>query len=776
MAHTLEDGYKTAKQIEREWFSGVGHKFRAKAEKYHQLRKYARGEHSVEDSKSLIVKDTMADSYTNYDFSPIQILPKFKDKMVNDMLPQLYNLEANAVDKYSTDLKNEERNRLMKRMLSKTLDQDMSELFGVDMEAVQGDDRPDSEEEVDLRVSLNYKANIEIAVEESIKYTFALNDYDETLFALLNDAVDIGRVAVKTVLHPSLGIITERIDPSEMVWSYSRKRNSKDCWYFGLRERTTISEFQAMTNSVTDMSKPTKPQILTSNEDFLKSLSGSIEEVNRVPNNEENADPGSMDVDNKFDLLYYTYKTVDVNYFKKKTYSSGATKITPFKGDYDGRPTKGFEVIADKKEVWYEGYLILGTSYVFDHKLVDNLAYDDSTGIARVISPISMYATALYEGTSKGMIERCVTLIDKMQTTEIKIQQLVAAARPSGIRIDVSKINNIQTVGGSMDYRTVMQIYNETGNEIFSSGDGEENEYSQGNIHELNNGVVRGIMDLVAIQNNYLTQLRDAIGLPQGADASMPHPDTAVRVQEQVIRSSNVTMSHVLDSVLKLTRYNSNCVFLRIRQIFKYYPHIAESYIKAVGKINVELVESLKNLSLYDLGIFTSLKPNTQALSRLENNIELSLRAQTIDLDDAEEVREVGKGNTKMANQLLRIRREKREKKRNDQEKQKIELQGEQGVKQTQAAAEAEQMKLQLATQLDQARIQAEAEAKIAIATEEANLKIKVLSHEYSLKGQLEKTKGEVVNSRTVMQETEKTFRQDKVNQNAKELESLKKV
>ena len=271
MEQTLRQGFKIAKEIEGEWFSGASTRFSEKADKYHKLRKYARGEHNVEGSKSLVTDGT-GEAYTNYDFSPIQILPKFKDKMVNDMLPQLYNVEANAVDKYSTDLKNEERDRLRKRMVSASLDQDMAELFGVDMEAAHGDERPESEEEIDLRMKLNYKPNIELVAEESLKYTYALNDYDETLFALLNDAVDIGRIATSVTMHPSYGIVVNREDPAEMVWSFCRKRNHSDAWYYGLRKRVTISDLQLMTNIVIDGGKPTNDKILTTNNDLVKQL------------------------------------------------------------------------------------------------------------------------------------------------------------------------------------------------------------------------------------------------------------------------------------------------------------------------------------------------------------------------------------------------------------------------------------------------------------------------------------------------------------------------
>jgi len=758
----LKSGYEKAKQIENEWFLGSGQRFTLKSEKYHILRRYARGEHSVESSKTLITKGA-DEVHTNYDFSPIQILPKFKDKLVNDMMPQLYNLEANAVDQYSTDLKNKERDRLRRRMVSKNLDEDMMAIFGVDVAGSQGEDRPDSEEEIDLRMNLNFKPNAEIAIEEALKYTFQLNDHEEILFELLNDAVDIGRIATREYIHPSNGIIIKRIDPAEMVWSYSRKRNHSDCWYYGLRERVTIGDLKTMTNSVLDMANSSLPEEkLLSDENFSKSLRGNINEIYRTHNSEENLEPGSMDSTEKLDILYYNYKTVVKTFYKKKTYKSGRTKITNFKGEYNGEPTKGFEVFSDKKEVWYEGYLILGTNYIFGHKLVDNLSYKKTSGINRVYPPIRMYATSLYQGDAKGMIERCVTLIDKMQTTEIKLQQLIAATRPSGIRIDISKINNIKTAGAAMDYKTVMKIYDETGNEIYASGDGEENEYSQGNIHELRNGVATGIMDLVAIQNNYLTQLRDAIGLPQGADASMPHPDTAVKVQEIVTRNSNITVSHVLDSVLKLTRYTADSVFVRIKDLFKYYPHLKDSYVKAIGQINIELVETLDNLDKHDIGIFVSLKPNARSLTQLEQNIQVAVTNQSITMDDAQEVRDVGQGNTKLANQLLRVRREKREKTLNQREQEKIQLQGEQQANVARVQGETEEAKMQGKMVSEQTVIQSQAEADIAVAREKGAQDRETLKLEYQLKFGIETSKSKDSNNKLNFAESQKMERRDK--------------
>lgn len=774
MFDKLKKSHDIAKQIEREWFLGQNSKFIDKSEKYHRLRKYARGEHNVDKSISIIVpkeNGSAQESYTNYDLNPIQILPKFKDRIVNDALPQLYKVTAEAVDEYHTDLKNEERNRLLKRLVSAGLDKDMQDLFDIDVSPAGSEDRPTSVEEVDLRMNMDYKPNVEIAVEAIVNYTFELNDYEEIMFDLLSDAVDIGRICTMTTLHPNKGIVIERVDASDAVWSYSKKRNHDDGWYYGIRKRVTISELQTMTNSVLDMSNSTVPVKKGWDEALVKEIKGSSQNYGKTNYNEQDSwSTNTLDDTERLDLLYYTYKDVVTQYFKKKTYASGATKITPFKGDYNGEETQGFTVFADKREVWIEGYLILGTDYTFGAKYVDNLAYKETMGINKVYSPVRMYAISLYEGNAKGIIERCETIIDKMQTTEIKIQQMVAAVKPSGIRIDVSKIENIETTGGAMDFKTVMKIYNETGNEIYASGDGDPNDFSQGNIHELRNGVVQGLMDLVAIQNNYLTQLRDAIGLPQGTDASNPHPDTAVKVQEEVVRSSNVTLRHILDAVLKITAYNADNIFSRIKDVFKYYPHIRDSYEKSVGKINSDVVDSLKDLGKHDLGIFCSLKPSVQDRSQLEANINAALLKQDITLDDAQQARYIGETSTKMANQYLRIRRERREQKLTSRENEKIELQGQQQQKLAQVQAQAKNEALQITLTIDQSRIQSEAEAKIAILREEHTLSLDKIAKEFEYDSQLEQIKAGAHVNKTIFQEDQKNKRQDNNNTEKSEM------
>ena len=63
----------------------------------------------------------------------------------------------------------------------------------------------------------------------------------------------------------------------------------------------------------------------------------------------------------------------------------------------------------------------------------------------------------------------------------------------------------------------------------------------------------------------------------------------------------------------------------------------------------------MKDLYLYDFGIFIELEPDEEEKQMLENNIQTALSQGLIDLDDAIDIREVK--NIKLANQLLKIKR-----------------------------------------------------------------------------------------------------------------------
>ncbi len=92
-------GLKVAKAIEQEWFNGdkITSKYRNSLNDFHRLRLYARGEQSIQKYKDeLSINGDL--SYLNLDWSPVPIIPKFVDIVVNGIAERTYDIKAYSQD------------------------------------------------------------------------------------------------------------------------------------------------------------------------------------------------------------------------------------------------------------------------------------------------------------------------------------------------------------------------------------------------------------------------------------------------------------------------------------------------------------------------------------------------------------------------------------------------------------------------------------------------------------------------------------------------------
>ena len=102
-------------------------------------------------------------------------------------------------------------------------------------------------------------------------------------------------------------------------------------------------------------------------------------------------------------------------------------------------------------------------------------------------------------------------------------------------------------------------------------------------------------------------------------------------------------------------------------------------------------------LHLYDFGIFLELQPDEEEKAMLENNIQMALQQQNINIEDAVDLREIK--NIKLANQLLKIRRKKKEELDRQIQMQNIQAQTESNTQSAQNTAQIEIQKNQVLTQ-----------------------------------------------------------------------------
>ena len=302
---------------------------------------------------------------------------------------------------------------------------------------------------------------------------------------------------------------------------------------------------------------------------------------------------------------------------------------------------------------------------------------------------------------------------------------------PDGVYLDADGLAEID-LGNGTNYnpQEALNMFFQTGSVIGRSftQDGDMNP-GKVPIQEITSGSGGNKMQaLIGTYNYYLQMIRDVTGLNEARDGSMPDKNALVGVQKLAAANSNTATRHILQAGLYLTAEMAECLSLRISDIIEYSP-TKDAFIQAIGAHNVATLEEMKELHLYDFGIFIELQPDEEEKAMLENNIQMALQQQTIDLEDAIDVRDVR--NVKLANQLLKVRRKKKLERDQRAQQQNIQAQAEANQQSAQAAAQAEVQKNQALSQVTSQLEQTKSQLRIEEQRQEAMLKRELMELEF---------------------------------------------
>jgi hypothetical protein len=727
---TYEYGLKVAKAIQREWFNeGQGYqnsRYHHNYNNFHKLRLYARGEQSVQKYKDeLSINGDL--SYLNLDWKPVPIISKFVDIVVNGISERQYAVKAYSQDPFGVEKRTKYMESILNDINAKSFDAIAKQKLNMDLRENKQDDLPETPEELDLHMSLNYKQAVEIAEEQAINVLLEGNKYDLTRKRVLYDLTVLGIAACKTTFNTSEGVKVEYVDPANIVYSHTESPYFDDIYYVGEVKTIPINEFIKEFPGIPDSE--------------LEELTKSSYQMNyRYGNRRNNVEEDN----NKIDILYFNYKTYNHEVYKLKETATGLQKIIE-KDDTFNPPTGedlAFERLGRKIECLYEGALILGTDKLIKWQKADNMMRPKSD-FTKVKMNYSITAPRMYEGRIESLVSRITGFADMIQLTHLKLQQVMSRMIPDGIYLDADGLAEID-LGNGTNYnpQEALNMFFQTGSIIGRSmtSEGDPNP-GKIPIQEIQSGGGAKMNGLIQTYNYYLQMIRDTTGLNEARDGSMPDPKSLVGVQKLAAANSNTATRHILQSGAFITQEIAEQLSLRISDVLEYSP-TANAFVQAIGSHNVATLNEMKNLHLYDFGIFIELQPDEEEKQLLENNIQTALSQQTIDLEDAIDLREVK--NIKLANQLLKIRRKKKVKKDQMMQQQNMKAQADANAQQTQASAQAEMQKqqasmqneIQLATQrgeIEKGKLHAEAEVKKALMDHEFELNMKMKEMELKM-------------------------------------------
>mgnify|MGYP000430107882 CR=1 FL=1 len=731
---SVEYGTKVAKAIEQEWFNqgqGIQGRYYSTRDDFHKLKLYARGDQSIKKYKDEFAINGDL-SYLNLDWKPVPIIPKFVDIVVNGMQDRLYSVRAKGEDTLSTERRTQYVEAIQRDMNAAAMLDAVENQLGVDVRNVEKQNLPSNSEEFDLYMQLNYKQGIEIAEEQAIENIFNINKYEYLKNRVDYDLTVLGIGAMKHSFNNTDGVKLDYVDPANLVYSYTEDPYFNDVYYFGEVKKVKLNELKKQFPSLKD-------------EDFdeIAKKSGSWSTYNlNFDNTNDNAD------NNVATVLYFNWKTWGNNVYKIKETSTGAEKA--IKKDDEFNPPKDkrtrFQRVAKAEEVLYEGVYVLGQNKLLKWEKASNMIRPSSNA-NKVLMNYVVCAPRIYKGKINSLVSKMTPYADLIQLTHLKLQQAIQRMTPSGVYLDADGLAEIDLGNGtSYNPQEALNMYFQTGSIIGRSltVEGDPNP-GKVPIQELPGGGGNQVQLLIGAYNQYLQMIRDITGLNEARDGSDPDPKALVGVQKMAAANSNVATRHILDSSMFITKKLAECISLRFKDVLEFHP-TKELFINSIGGFSVGSLKELQNLHLHDFGIFLDLEPDEEEKARLENNIQMALTQGSIFLEDAIDIRQVR--NIKLANQLLKFRRVKKQQADAAQSEAasvaQAEAQGQAQIGIEEAKANANQIatesKIQIQkseNELDIKKMQYEAQTKKELMQFEYDLNVKLKELELSAQKEL---------------------------------------
>jgi len=745
-------GLKIAKAIETEWFyEDTNHsKYTNHKNNFHNLRLYARGEQPIQKYKDeLSINGDL--SYLNLDWTPVPIVSKFVDIVVNGIAERTYDIKAYSQDPFGVEKRTEYMESLMRDMELQQFDA-VTAQFGVDTKKTNVEELPKNNDELLLHMQLTYKQEVELAEEQALKVLFEGNKYELIKKQFYYDLTVLGIGAVKTSFTTSEGVTIDYVDPADLVYSYTDSPYFDDIYYVGEVKSIPVNELAKQFPHLTESDL----------EDIMKNKS-------YTRNNYNSRYSSKKEDNNTVQVLYFNYKTYMNEVYKIKETGSGADKIIPKNDEFNPPQEKEGEYsrLLRAIETLYEGAIILGTDKLLKWQMATNMMRPKSD-FTKVKMNYAIVAPRMYEGKIDSLVRRITGFADMIQLTHLKLQQVMSRLVPDGVYLDADGLAEID-LGNGTNYnpQEALNMFFQTGSVIGRSftQDGDINP-GKVPIQEIRSGNGGAKMQsLIGTYNYYLQMIRDVTGLNEARDGSMPDSNALVGVQKLAAANSNTATRHILQAGLFLTAETAECLSLRISDILEYSP-TADAFVQALGAHNVATLKEMSELHLYDFGIFLELSPDEEEKQLLENNIQVALQQQTIELEDAIDIRDIK--NIKLANQLLKIRRSKKQERDRQMQLENIQAQSQSNSQAAQVAAQVEVQKEQalsqnkaqfeqLKAQLDAQKMQQEVQLKKDLMALEFQYNMQLKGIEVQSLKQREQEKEDRKDERTKIQATQQS-------------------
>ena len=375
-------------------------------------------------------------------------------------------------------------------------------------------------------------------------------------------------------------------------------------------------------------------------------------------------------------VMDFEVKTTD-----KHRYVKQETKYTPTftRKDEDytppEKPRYKSEVYDDVYETIYGGYKIVEEDIIFDWGEKTNIPRSDDN-INKTELSFKAVAPNLTDDQFTSLVQRMIPYSDGIMRSWLKLQQIQQLQRPPGLMIDVDAAEEIDLGNGELTALDIQDVYDQTGNYYFR-GRRYDDMGNSTPVREIASNYVGLLNEQILAYNHNLQQIRDVTGLNEARDATQPSPEQTVGNTKIALMQSNNATKHINDAAFTgIVKRVAEDTVIRIQDILSYSNKLRKTYIAALGREDVMTINMMDKIPMHNFGIMIEVDLNEEEKAYLMQDVQVALKAGQIDIDDKYMVQQIP--NLKDAYRYLNMKVRKNKARKQQEEMQRIQAQGQQ--------------------------------------------------------------------------------------------------
>lgn len=693
-----EYGLAYANLMSKEWFNGGSTtskncQYASRKQWIVDKRLLARGEQNTERYKEHMSRQEGDMKYMNLNVKPINNTGKFCNVVSNGISDEHYTLDIRANDRLTLQRKADKLAEHRKNMRSMPLLRKTKQILGLDL--IPHGFIPQDEEELQLYSEIKDRPKIEIAEEITIDYVKKTNDYKFLETQKNKDLVQIGICASRTWTDPVNGVQFEYVDAEYLVHSFIRENNFNDAFYKGYIDSITIDDVKRESKFDDKKLRKIAKAYGTSKTTDIDYERCDINEILNI----------------KVEVLRFTFKTSKTDVYKQIKRKGKPVKVSKKDESFNPPERSDYGKLTDTKDTWMEGTFIINSEYVYNYKECENLIRDERNN---PICPITIRATNIYKNVLHSFLDDMEVIDDQLQYINLKIQHLVAELKPDLTIINEDALADLEGNGDKTKIlEEALKLLHVKGVVVEKAVDmGEMGVQNKQSARPSSHQQGSAIVVLLNSWNHYYNLLRETTGINPARDGSLP-ADALLGVNQMAQLASNTVTKHIVDASIEFNKDLSEVISSRIHNIFRSKDpgakKLRKMYERAVGKQNMDALESMKDRHLHDFGFTVEMVPTKQELADFKEDLTISLNEGLIDVEVKAEAQRIAKTNIKLATQYLFYMRKKKHKEAMEEETKRAQVKSQNDIQSAQAASQSQIQAYGAKTQMD-----LEKEAKLA--------------------------------------------------------------